>query len=195
MTDLLSQYKDSCSVWLAIANQMLGSSLTIMPLMFIQYSLLTSIFASIAIWFFNLSTAQLFLDHNKSYEQDITDSVHRILGPGMYRVITFGQFLTLFLVGILYFSLSVNFFYSALSKSLAAVHIALPSPEEFTLSQPSYQYVAIFFVSAVFLMTQMRGKKRILTKMASVGVFVLILMTVFFVLRTFDYKHDTSNSN
>jgi sodium-coupled neutral amino acid transporter 9 len=135
----------SFKVVTSIANTMIGSSIIVYPIVFIQDGMLGSLLVLLAIGAALYFTCRLLVLHNRHDEADFGQSIRRILGPKWARLNSVVNITLIYVVSIVYFMLICGNFFDI----TAAIFTELidgytpPKGKSIDLSKYSPQYACL----------------------------------------------------
>lgn len=167
--------QSSLTTAFTVTNSMIGTSILIMPLNFIQSGVITSIIALLVVGFLSFKTSGIIIHYSKRGEYDFSSQINRILGKRMRVVYIAACTFLLVGVGLTYFILMCNVFYSILSL----IFPDLPSKEDgITFKTFSYPYTGVLLGIVGLPLFAMKNLKFIL-KITSLGVYALFFYMFF----------------
>lgn len=135
----------SFKVITSIANTMIGSSIIVFPIIFIQDGMLGSLIVLLVIGAALFFTCRLLVLHNRQDEMDFSTSIKRILGDKWARCNSAVNVILLFVVSSAYFMLICGNFFDISSAIFteAIDGYTPPSGKGINLSKYSPQYACI----------------------------------------------------
>ena len=104
---------------LVICNNMIGSIVMILPMVFAHCGIFTSLFVMILLSLVNFITCNMYVVHLKRTESDLPEMIERILGVRWKVIFVFSAVLFEFLTGIVFLIIMNNMLYPSITFILS----------------------------------------------------------------------------
>ncbi len=162
-----------------MTNAMMGGALLVLPLIFTQCGFISSSIILAIVGYISFKTANIYVVHMKVEEQDVADSVKRILGKGWWALFIILACSMLLLLMMIYYlmmndmiyKVSQFFFYHAEFENYA-------HKDEFTFNKFSMTYVSVaqLILCGVFIFIK---DQSIFVKMSEYGIYSIYVYIIF----------------
>lgn len=164
---------------LNISNNMIGTSILIFPLVFLNYGLINSIIILVIMAYISCEMCLLENRHVKMDEMDLPESIRRILGVKWFYSFVISSFVFNAFIVIIYFSLMTHIFYSMLEFFFVDGRESplIASGSEITFSQFSIQYAEIIWAVIMFFLFSISNLKYLLIfcQYGILGIFIFVI--------------------
>lgn len=170
----------------AIVNSMIGTLVMVLPILFLQYGLLTSIIILILISWLSYKTCSLCVIHLKENEPDLPVVIQRIAGSKWLTLYVFFSVIYMVCAGIIYFNLMNNMLYSVtlfIFEHLEYKNYAEKHENRFDIF--SYPILGLCVFLPAYLSCFLKDINFIV-KFSQVGVFSLVSYIIFLVYVVYD---------
>ena len=136
----------SSTIIFSVANAMMGPSVLLLPLKFIDIGLLSSTIVALVIGLISYRTCDLTQLHTKLHEIEYITAINRIMGKGWMYVYFVNSVVILWMAGIIYFLGLCDVVYSAINLMFDN---RWPDEDTFTFNTFSYQYIGIIIMAMI----------------------------------------------
>lgn len=136
----------SFTIIVSIANAMMGPSVLLLPLQFIDVGLLTSTVVAFIIGLISYRTCDLTHLHTRLDEIEYLTAIQRIMGTAWNIIYFVNSVVILWMAGIIYFLSLCDVIYSAIQM---AFNVTLPSEESVVFNAFSYQWTGIIIMACI----------------------------------------------
>ncbi|KAL4489048.1 hypothetical protein ABPG73_005535 [Tetrahymena malaccensis] len=168
----------------SLINLMIGETALVLPVLFNQEGYISCILVLILQGFISYKTCGILVANLKPKENDVSDTIQRILGIKWWKFFQILSCIYLYLVSLQYFLLCNNMIYRMITfLMLISGNDNFAAPSHFSYSQFSLQYLGYISAIPIGFLTFIR-KMDILVKISEYGIysifsFVIFIFTVF----------------
>lgn len=174
---------------LVIFNNMIGSTVLILPLVFLKCGILTSFLVFLLIGIVNFMTCKLCLIHLKDNEEDLPEIIERIIGYQWKLFFVVCSVATQSLTGVVFFIIMNNMMYPSIVFILDGYGFTgYATKSEFRFDVYSLQINALILLIPSFASCFLTDLKFI-TTLSKLGVYVLFAYIIFLFYIFFSNPH------
>jgi solute carrier family 38 (sodium-coupled neutral amino acid transporter), member 9 len=163
----------------AVTNSMIGTLVMVLPILFLQYGIITSTLVLILIGWGSYKTSSLFVIHLKENEPDIPVVIKRLAGDKWLSIYVFSSVIYMVFCGIIYFNLMSNLIYSAILFVFNQCDFKdFAEKQENRYDVFSYPILGLILFLPAFISCFLKDINFIV-KCSKIGVFALISYIIF----------------
>ncbi|CAK62184.1 unnamed protein product (macronuclear) [Paramecium tetraurelia] len=173
--------QSSVQTIVGIVNSMVGSLCLVLPLVFLNYGVISCTVIMIILGFVQYNTCSLLILHLKDQEVDTEHMIKRILGKQWMQAFRFCSGTLLFIVGIIYFQLINLTLYPIITYILSYNDIEFAdASEHFVFNKFSIQWQALIVFLPLSTLLLIKDITTIV-KIAHYGVIALFAYGIFII--------------